>query len=197
MSTKTSQRAARIKRFREIRDAHLDKNKKEITFYKNSSMPTIDVYWNNDFYNEHSEGYSKYSNKRDYRVGLNLKWSLNSIFNYKSQKRRKLLEIKNEEILYDKAKQDTTIELNRRFIEIKNYEVFKKVSDEKVHTLQDEIEKNTRMYDEGLEYKYKISDSKIKIHNEELDVINRKFQNISYKKYISIVLEKDNLCTLL
>ncbi|WP_324171960.1 TolC family protein [Sulfurimonas sp.] len=180
-----------------IKDEKINKNKKEIKFYQYSAMPTVDVYFNNDFYNEYSEGYPKYTNKRDYRVGLNLKWSLNSIFKYESKKRRKLLEIKNEEILYNKVKQETSIELNRRFIEIKNYEVFKRVSDEKIYTFLDEIDKNTRMYNEGLEYKYKISDSKIKIYNEELDVIKRKFQNIFYKKYISIVLEKDNICTLL
>ena len=157
----------------------------------------MDVYYNNDFYNEDSEGYTKYENKRDYRVGFNMKWSLNSIFNYQSQKRRKLLEIKNEEILYDKAKQEATVELNKKFISIKNHEVFKRVSDEKIHTLKEELNKNTRMYDEGLEYKYKINDSKIKILNEELDAVKREFEQAGLKKYISITLEKDNLCTLL
>jgi len=180
-----------------ITNEKINKHKNEIKFYKNSAMPTVDLYWNNDFYNEDSVGYPKYSRKRDYRVGINLKWSLNSIFNYKSQKRRKLLEIKNEEILYDKSKQEDTIQLNRRFIEIKNYEVFKKVSDEKINTLQNEIEKNTRMHDEGLEFKYKISDSKIKILSEQLATVKRKYDNLGYKKYISIMLEKDNMCTLL
>ena len=180
-----------------ITNEKINKHKNEIKFYKNSAKPTIDLYFNNDFYNEDSEGYSKYSNKRDYRVGINLKWSFNSIFNYKSQKRRKLLEIKNEEILYDKSKQEDTVQLNRRFIEIKNYEVFKKVSDEKINTLQNEIEKNTRMYNEGLEYKYKISDSKIKIFTEQVAAVKRKYDNVGFKKYISIMLEKDNICTLL
>ena len=155
------------------------------------------MYFNNDFYNEDSEGSPRYSNKRDYSVGFLMQWSFNSIFKYKSEKRSKLLEIKAQEIAYEQTKQKLKRELNYRFIGIKNYIVFKKLNDEIIHTLQDDIEKNTRLYNEGLEYKYIISESKINMHTEELKDIKRKFQNIAFKKYISIVLEKDKICTLL
>ena len=180
-----------------ITSAKINKYKKEINALKKISYPTFDLYFNNDFYNEDSEGSPKYSSKRDYSVGFLMQWSLNNIFRNKSEKRSKLLEIKKEEILYEQTKQKLNRELNYRFIGIKNYKVFKKVNDEIIHTLQDNIEKNTRLYDEGLEHKYTISDSKIKMYTEELKDIKRKFQHVSFKKYISIVLEKDNICTLL
>ncbi len=180
---------------RKILNEKINKIKKEIKYSKTSSMPTIDVYFTNNFYNEDSSDSVKYKNKRDYRVGFNIKWSLNSIFNYEAQKKRKLLEIKNEEILYEKAKQEAISEFKKRALSIKNYADFKKNSDERIYTLNDELENNTRMYNEGLEFKYKISDSKIKLLNEELTNIQKKFENLEFKKYITIILEKDNLCT--
>lgn len=179
-----------------INQTKIKKFYKEIDYYEKTYMPTFEFYYNNEFYNDSDKDFQIDSNynKRDYQLGIRLNWSISNIFNSRYQKVKKKLEIEKNKILYKKYRKEFKNNFYNKYLSIKKFGSYKEIKFKVIDNIKKEIEMNKRLYNQGLEYKYKIIESKIKLVNEQHIFRIKQIDNDKNKKYLSILLERELDC---
>ncbi len=179
-----------------ISKKQIQKIHNEIKFYKKSNMPKIKIYYNNTFYNEYNDKiHTSFDyRQRDYSIGFRISWNFSTYFKNNFEKIKKQLEIKNHIISYNKYKKDFQINIKNKYIQIQAFNVFSKHQLELLNNAKLAIKINERLYEQGFEYKYKILESNIKLLNIDYLLESKKIENDKNKKYLSLLLEKENLC---
>jgi len=178
-----------------IIDEKIRKVKEELEYIKRTNLPSLSIYFNNDFYKNDYKSEYEDSEGRDYRIGLNVKWSLNNLFNYDHEKRKKILEKKRYKIEKKKLEKKLKRDFLRHKVKVNNHSMYENLKTKSLEEQLKMIEMNSLLYENGFNSKHTVIESKMKFLNEKLALELKEIETISAKKHLSLLLEKEDICT--
>jgi hypothetical protein len=175
----------------------IKKVENEITYFKKSLMPVFEVFYNNEFYNNNENHFDVSVNdlSREYTVGFKISFDFKRFFEFKHEKEKKRLQLIENKNLYDKYKKDFKRDFDSKYVFVRDFDEYKKNKLLEIDAIKKEKSMNERLYEQGIDYKYKIIESEIKLLNLYYLLKTKEIDNNKNRKYLSIKLEREKICT--